>query len=142
MKHYPSKMVNVSNVDKHKVEKWSKYIKNVKLENEKKKENEKNRKEEQRIKEWRRRASLELMKNLKSNIPQIDLKNVIKDKDQSSERSDLGGDCICCFEQFTNTINKPVAFQCGHVVCLSCAPMIKKCPTCYKIVTGVIPLHI
>ena len=144
--------VNV-NANKHnvKVAKWAKYIKNVKMEKEKKEEDEKTRKEEERVRAWKRRASLMFMEQVKSNhkneeaIPRIDVKAVLEDtkkRNQTSERSDLGGDCMCCYENFTNTTHKPIAFQCGHVVCVSCAPMLKKCPTCSKVVTGMIVLHI
>ena len=145
-------MVKISRVNVHKhntqVAKWANFIKNTKLQKEKKKEDEKKRRDEERVKSWKRRASVLFMEKLKTNemevLPKIDFK-ALKDmngRNQTSERSDLGGDCICCYENFTNTTHKPIAFQCGHVVCASCAPMLKKCPTCSKDVINMIILHV
>ena len=129
-------MVKESRVTHAKISNWAKIIRNSKMEEQKKKEEEKRRKDQEKIRSWKRRASLEKLK--KNNMSLKDT----KDCNQSSERSDLGGDCICCYEHFTNTTHKPIAFQCGHVVCVSCAPMLKKCPTCSKVVTNMIILHV
>ena len=146
-------MVKESRVTHAKISNWAKIIRNAKLEEQKKKEKEKRRKDQDKIRSWKRRASLLFIEKLKKNNmsltqSKMDMNDVngflkdTKERNQSSERSDLGGDCICCYEHFTNTTHKPIAFQCGHVVCVSCAPMLKKCPTCSKVVTNMIILHV
>lgn len=83
-------MVKESRVTHAKISNWTKIIRNSKMEEQKKKEEEKRRKDQEKIRSWKRRASLEKLK--KNNMSLKDT----KDRNQSSERSDLGGDCICC----------------------------------------------
>ena len=65
---------------------------------------------------------------------------------QPSEDSDLKGGCVVCYESFNTTIHKPVALQCGHVMCLSCIGHVKEsmgsCPKCSKMISKVIPLFL
>lgn len=75
----------------------------------------------------------------------VDLKAVIENlKDQPSEESDLKGNCVVCYEDFNSTVHKPVAFQCGHVLCMSCVAtgLLEKCPKCSKEIKKVIPLFL
>jgi len=64
--------------------------------------------------------------------------------DQPSESTDLKGDCVVCWETFNNMERKPVAFQCGHVVCIKCAAndTIHKCPKCQEDIKKVFPLFL
>ena len=78
-------MVKESRVTHAKISNWDKIIRNSKMEEQKKKEEEKMRKE--KIISWKRRASLLLTQSKMKDT---------KERNQSSERSDLGGDCICC----------------------------------------------
>lgn len=60
-----------------------------------------------------------------------------------SDPSPIMGHCIVCYEDYTTTANKPVAFSCGHMVCLSCVAMdLKKCPKCSKDISKIIPLFV
>lgn len=75
----------------------------------------------------------------------VDLNVVIGNlRDQPSEESDLRGNCVVCYEDFDSTIHKPVAFQCGHVICMSCVAtgLLEKCPKCSKKIKKVIPLFL
>ena len=97
-------MVKESRVTHAKISNWAKIIRNSKMEEQKKKEEEKRRKDQEKIRSWKRRASLEKFKKNNMSLTQskMDMNNVngflkdTKDRNQSSERSDLGGDCICC----------------------------------------------
>ena len=52
--------------------------------------------------------------------------------------------CMVCYEKFNNTVHKPVAFQCGHVLCITCiaSGQINQCPKCNAEITSVIPLFL
>jgi len=99
-------MVKESRATHAKISNWAKIIRNSKLEEQKKKEEEKRRKDQEKIRSWKRRASLLLIEKLKKNNmsltqSKMDMNDVngllkAKERNQSSERSDLGGDCICC----------------------------------------------
>ena len=75
----------------------------------------------------------------------VNLNNIIQNlRDQPAEESDIKGNCVICFEDFNSTIHKPVAFQCGHVMCMSCVAsgLLEKCPKCSKRIEKVIPLFL
>jgi hypothetical protein len=42
-------------------------------------------------------------------------------------------ECIVCFEE-----KEPVAFPCGHTVCIACYPKLTRCPLCnYEVIVYV-----
>lgn len=65
-------------------------------------------------------------------------------QDVPAEASDIRGDCCVCYESFNTTIRKPVAFNCGHVMCLTCVSNenIRDCPKCSGRITKIIPLFL
>lgn len=63
-------------------------------------------------------------------------------RDQPTDDSDIKGDCVICYEGFNTTDRKPVAFNCGHVLCIQCALNIERCPKCNGEINMIIPLYI
>ena len=65
---------------------------------------------------------------------------------EGQEGEDLipNAQCMVCYEKFNNTVHKPVAFQCGHVLCITCiaSGQINQCPKCNAEITSVIPLFL
>lgn len=58
------------------------------------------------------------------------------------------GDCVVCFETFNGTEHKPVALNCGHILCEGCVLKYQEfkdkpsCPQCRKPFQSFIPLFI
>ena len=65
-------------------------------------------------------------------------------KNQPIQESKLLGECVVCYDRFNCSTNKPVAFQCGHVVCISCIATgnLNDCPFCQEKVKKMIPLFV
>lgn len=78
-------------------------------------------------------------------VPGTGLTDILETlKNQPTEDSDLGGECCICYEKFNGTQRKPVASQCGHVVCITCMASghLRNCPKCSTRITKVIPLFV
>ena len=66
-------------------------------------------------------------------------------KNIPSESSDLSGNCVVCYDTFNTTDKKPIAFQCGHILCIECiCKHVETCPKCNNgnRITTFIPLYV
>ena len=87
----------------------------------------------------KKRVKARVKTRVKARVKQNTYKTALKTElnnalDKINDLRDIQTCDICC-DKF-----KTVAFQCGHRLCSSCAPKMKKCPFCNAVVVLRIPL--